>query len=80
MRILSACEKTPRKQGKSFFETQNCSWNVVPCLLGVADRSEFTSAAFIRVPLMKTRFAMHRFLLVIIYSLNLREFYSGDHS
>ena len=34
VRILSACENTPRKQescGLSFFRTRNCPWNVFPC-------------------------------------------------
>ncbi|EGW11659.1 hypothetical protein I79_024256 [Cricetulus griseus] len=55
VRILSASEKTPRKQeffcNLGFFKTQNGTWNVffVP-LPGVAVRRESVSAVIIHVP------------------------------
>lgn len=47
-RILSACEKTPRKQDKSrdlsFFKNTGLFWEcVLAPLLGVVDRTGFTS-------------------------------------
>lgn len=58
MRILSACEATATRQKSCDlkpppFLAQSCSWSVFVLLPGVEDRSEFTSAVVIHVPLGK---------------------------
>lgn len=70
VRILGACEKSPRKHDKSLgISVSPNSEFLLECvsrlLPGVADRSEFTSAVVTHVPLWNHMFLCHVQLVLV---------------
>lgn len=55
LKEISACEKKTRDEScdLAFFKTQNWFWMFFP---GVGDRSKFSSAVVIHIPLWRNRF------------------------
>lgn len=67
MRILGACDKTPRKQDKSLVTSVSWKHRIVLGTMCLVDKSEFTSAIVSHMTLWKSIFCHMWLVLMIVH-------------